>query len=125
MFKFVRVDNIEEDEWNTPRQRSCRLLRRTVSPKVVLPDLMHTKHPGVDWICGSVIWLLVAEVLPGEFDNNRQSLLENMRAFWSGNISVRGITNLTRGLLLGEVNDPQCNTKTCPCLKAKAADAQA
>lgn len=124
MFKFLRVDNIEEDEWNIPRRHSCRLLVRTLSPSAVLPDLMHTKHLGVDQrICGSVIWLLVTEVLPGGLDSNRELLLDKMRAFWSGK-SVRGITNLTAGMFLGDVNDPQCK-KNYPCLKAKAAETQA
>ncbi|CAE7318475.1 unnamed protein product [Symbiodinium sp. CCMP2592] len=124
MFQFLRVDNIEEDAWVIPRQHSCRLLIRTLSPKSVVPDLMHTKHLGVDQrICGSVIWLLVAEILPGSFDDNRASLLAQMRAFWSGT-SMRGITNLTRGMFLGDKDDPMCK-KTFPCLKAKAAETQA
>ena len=124
MFQFLRVDNIEEDDWDIPRQHRCRLLIRTLSPKAVAPDVMHTKHLGVDQrICGSVIWLLVAELLPGSFDDNRATLLAQMRAFWSGT-SMRGITNLTRGMFLGEVNDHLCK-KTFPCLKAKAAETQA
>ena len=121
MFHFQEVAEVSEDPWDDSVPARCELFRRTMSTKSILPDLMHTKHLGVDQkICGSVIWMLAHEIWPDTVQENLHRVLAEMKA-WCSEQRLPGLNSLTPGMYLGKLTDPGC-TQHYPSLKAKAAE---
>lgn len=121
-WKFVTA--LEPDPWQTPRTSKCPLFRSLVSPQGVCPDYMHTKHLGTDLrFLGSVCWLLLMTLMPDVLllEDRLQTLLAELKEYWSMNQMPMGINALTTGMVMA-VNDKQC-WKTYPKLKVKANEA--
>ncbi|CAE7833720.1 unnamed protein product [Symbiodinium sp. CCMP2592] len=124
MFGFRAVPRVPADPWILPRHDSHILCRRTLCKASVFPDMMHTKHLGVDQrICGSVIWLLVHTVMPGDVESNRIQLVEELHRAHRGR-GERPVSRLTPGMYLSKVGDVDCR-ESYPCLKCKAAETKA
>lgn len=124
MFAFKQVARVRADPWAIPRTGVHRLLERTLSPTSVFPDLMHTKHLGVDQrICGSVIWLLIHEVMEGDVAANRLQLVEELHRAHQGH-GDKPLGRLTPGMYLSKISDEGCQ-ENYPCLKTKAAETKA
>ncbi|CAE7218344.1 unnamed protein product [Symbiodinium natans] len=124
MFHYKRVPTVPADTWHVPRD-GCHVLRRkTLCPASVFPDLMHTKHLGVDQrICGSVVWLLIHQVMEGDVEANRRQLVTEIHAHRQ-QPSDRPVRRLTAGMYLGKTSDADC-LQSYPCLRAKAAETRA
>ena len=124
MFAFKQVARVGVDPWHVPRNGVHRLLRRTLCQASIFPDLMHTKHLGVDQrICGSVIWLLIHKVVEGDVAANRLQLVEELHRAHQGH-GDRPPGRLTPGMYLGKISDEGCR-ENYPCLRTKAAETKA
>ena len=120
MFNFKDVPAVRVDVWPDERRSSCHLFRRTLSPSGIIPDVMHTKHLGIDQrIAGSIVWMLIYQLMPGTPPENLAVLIEDLRQARARN--QEGPGNLTPGMFLGKLSDEHCR-ETYPCLRAKAAE---
>ena len=126
MFRFRHIAEVPDQTWHLPRPERNPLLVRTLCKASVFPDLMHTKHLGVDQrLCGSVIWLLVHEIMEGDPKENRRRLIEKLKVAAQNVGRGRRIpSRLTPGMYLGNIADEQCR-EHYPCLKTKAAETKA
>ena len=80
----LHLGELAPDAWDVPRESKCPLFHEMLSPSGVCPDLMHSKHLGVDQrYLGSVAWLLVQKLIPGNSLEERVGrLLKEMLAPW-------------------------------------------
>ncbi|CAJ1408961.1 unnamed protein product, partial [Effrenium voratum] len=85
----------------------------------VCPDLMHSKHLGVDqYVAGSVLALLTCGGLPAQFQAACDSVLEDIKAACSRH-GARSLASLKPSMCLSDVKQPWAHY---PRLKAKAAE---
>ena len=57
---WKKVSELTPEPWQVPRNTPCPIFRNLMSPLVVCPDLVHSKHLGVDVrFLGSVTWLII------------------------------------------------------------------
>ena len=120
-FKQCPVQEAPVDLWHTPRQAPCPLYRSVMSPSSVCPDLMHSKHLGVDQrFLGSVCYVIITEIITHvpKFEDRLAILLRELKSFWTKNKMDAGLHNLTIGMVLNP-SDLKVK-KSFPRLKAKA-----
>ena len=85
----------------------------------VCPDLMHSKHLGVDqYVAGSVLALLTCGGMPAQFQAACDSVLEDIKAACSRH-GARSLASLKPSMFLSDVKQPWAHY---PRLKAKAAE---
>ena len=90
-----------------------------VSNHMIEPDELHVLYLGVSgWFLGSVLWVLVYDVMDKDASSNMDTLWEFTTTFYS----EHSVANRFGNLNIKSFTDPQAPTKDFPKLKGKGAE---